>query len=1028
MKEKRCEMENSWQEKFFNIPPGEDFASSLVRGLEQRFSESVREKPDRYIDTVILLNNSRSLRRLENIFYESGITILPKLGLVTDISFLTNGSTAIKKEIKVESRLEKLLSLEKLVFGYLMELGHYIQKDSSFDLTMSLEQILHDLTLSGSDANAFDNIDKGDLSSHRIQSLGFLKIIKEYQVYLNKNNILDLEGLNFLWLKLIEEEWKIFPPNFPIIIAGSTGSRHTTARLMKAISKLPMGWVILPGVDETMTDQCWKEIQPDHPQYSFKKLYSYINGIKIEYNKATCPPNWTADSRKQEIKSRAKLMSYAMLPSKRLHIWQELKHELAGIFKEGLKKVSILEVSSSREEAETIALIVRMALEKKQTVSIVTPDIKNAKRVTQALKRWNITPDNSFGLDPLQTSLSRFIRLVLDFQCLRFDIHNFIALLKHPLCLKSNRLRHLSFFRNFEVRYLRGNTFEVDIFDLKRSFIKEKYKQTSKQEYTNWLTWIIDLLDYKLGIKDKKENYDLNFFIKGFESLVVKLNGLSQTFTEENKTGFQNLNPNDFFGLEHNSMSLIKIIEEIKANATHSRKLNFASFRAFFTCILKNLHIPLNPIDSTENVFIWGTLESRTQKTDICILSGLNEGVWPRRPRSDFWLNEKMRGDIGLQSQNHTLGLAAHDFQNAFMMDEVILSRSTFTDGNNMLPTRWLLRLQKLLSGAGGIRTLKELNKRGDFYSNILFGIRKRLYNEINLTTEPTVGLRPCPMPSVKFRPTKISISSFIRLINDPYEIYAREILELKKMDPVYVPFDSRLKGIFMHELMRKFVQETMKKKPDFHQWCQQLIEITYSFIEKNIRDPRVKIRLMAEIKNKVNHIITAEIERRKTSNPTNLEITGQKKFSLLSGIDIVLTAKADRIDTSGDNKVIILDYKSSKPSEKVFKLNMPQLDLEALLANYSAFSQSKKHSDLEVGIIVLGTKILELKKSINQEQVKKIEKGFLNIVERIFCDDWGYISKKSGLSNYSGDYDHLARYGEWSITDKPFPLKIDGS
>ena len=91
-------------------------------------------------------------------------------------------------------------------------------------------------------------------------------------------------------------------------------------------------------------------------------------------------------------------------------------------------------------------------------------------------------------------------------------------------------------------------------------------------------------------------------------------------------------------------------------------RLNFSSFRAFFLCILRDLHIPLDPVESTGNVFIWGTLESRTQKTDICILSGLNEGVWPRRLRSDFWLNEKMRRDMGLQSQSHTLGLAA-DFQ-----------------------------------------------------------------------------------------------------------------------------------------------------------------------------------------------------------------------------------------------------------------------------------------------------------------------------------------------------------------------------
>ena len=62
------------------------------------------------------------------------------------------------------------------------------------------------------------------------------------------------------------------------------------------------------------------------------------------------------------------------------------------------------------------------------------------------------------------------------------------------------------------------------------------------------------------------------------------------------------------------------------------------------------------------------------------------------------------------------------------MMDEVILSRSTFTHGNNNLPTRWL-RLQKLLSGADGASVLKELNKRGAFYTKTLFGIRKRLHD-----------------------------------------------------------------------------------------------------------------------------------------------------------------------------------------------------------------------------------------------------------------------------------------------------------
>ena len=86
-----------------------------------------------------------------------------------------------------------------------------------------------------------------------------------------------------------------------------------------------------------------------------------------------------------------------------------------------------------------------------------------------------------------------------------------------------------------------------------------------------------------------------------------------------------------------------------------------------------------------------------------------------------------------------------------------------------------------------------------------------------------------------------------------------------------------------MHSLMRNFILETMKKKPDFNRWCQQLMEMAYSFTKRNIRDARVRTRIMEEIKGKLNYIVTAEIERRKNSNPINLEITGQKKFSLLN-------------------------------------------------------------------------------------------------------------------------------------------------
>ena len=45
---------------------------------------------------------------------------------------------------------------------------------------------------------------------------------------------------------------------------------------------------------------------------------------------------------------------------------------------------------------------------------------------------------------------------------------------------------------------------------------------------------------------------------------------------------------------------------------------------------------------------IWGPLEARLQHSDLTILSGLNEGVWPPEPAVDPWMSRPMRRDFGL--------------------------------------------------------------------------------------------------------------------------------------------------------------------------------------------------------------------------------------------------------------------------------------------------------------------------------------------------------------------------------------------
>ena len=74
-----------------------------------------------------------------------------------------------------------------------------------------------------------------------------------------------------------------------------------------------------------------------------------------------------------------------------------------------MPRLKILECSTIEEEAQTIAVIIREALEQpEKRVSLVTPDRGLARRVSQHLERWDINADDSAGLPCLLLRLEGF--------------------------------------------------------------------------------------------------------------------------------------------------------------------------------------------------------------------------------------------------------------------------------------------------------------------------------------------------------------------------------------------------------------------------------------------------------------------------------------------------------------------------------------------------------------------------------------------------------------------------------------------
>ena len=167
-------------------------------------------------------------------------------------------------------------------------------------------------------------------------------------------------------------------------------------------------------------------------------------------------------------------------------------------------------------------------------------------------------------------------------------------------------------------------------------------------------------------------------------------------------------------------------------------------------------------------------MDARISNTEITILGGMNEGIWPQIKNTDHWLNRSMRKEAGLLSQERKVGLLAHDFQQGINNNTVIITRSERIDDTPSIPSRWLNRITNLLKGLGsdGRNQLDEMKTRGNFWLNLAKAVEEPKQNL-------TPAKRPSPVPPLAVRPKNLSVTQIETLIRDPYSIYALSLIHI---------------------------------------------------------------------------------------------------------------------------------------------------------------------------------------------------------------------------------------------------------
>ncbi len=958
--------------RVFGIPPGADFPAELARGLRARFAG---HPPEALARCEVLVNTARMQTRLRDALMTHGPGFLPRIRLLTEIA----GG-------EVDPPLRSRFELSRLIRQLLQAEPDLGPTSAAFSLAESLFRLLDEMQGEGVSMEILDDLDVSQHSLHWDRSLRFIRLIARFLGPASGGQA----RLRAAVTQLVAD-WQDAPPAHPLIVAGSTGSRGPNAMLMQAVSRLPQGALVLPGFDFDLPGAVWRQLDElleseDHPQFRYAHLMAALD----------LPPRavqgWSAAPAPDA--ARNALISLALRPAPVTDQWLRDGPAL-GDLHEATAHLSLIEAPSPRAEAQAIALCLRDAAVQGRRAALITPDRTLARRVTAALDRWHLVPDDSAGRPLGLSAPGRFLRQTAELMTGTVTAEALIALLKHPLAHSAGgRGDHLRHLRDLEL-YLRRYAVPFPDADALADFAAKG------PERGDWAAW----LSGALGTKPDEGERPLEDWVAAHEAFAARLAGGTQEGTGE-------------LWLKEAGRAARALFDELTLHAEHGGDVTGRDYLAILDALFVGKEVR-EITQSHPEVMIWGTLEARAQGADLVILGGLTEGTWPSAPSPDPWFNRQMRRDAGLLLPERQIGLSAHDFQQAAGAPEVVLSRAARNAEAQTVPSRWLNRLTNLIAGLpgqGGDAALAAMRERGRHWLQQA----QILDADLRAVPEPSKrrNPRPAPAPPVSARLKGLPVTRVEMLIRDPYHIYAERILKLSPLDPLSPQADARLRGTVLHRVPEDYLKSHPPGTPPDRE---AFLRIAEQVLDASCPWPATRQHWRARLDPVAQDFVTWN-----AALPGTPVLSEQKGAMTLAEPPFTLTGKPDRIDRLPDGRLQIYDYKTGAlpGAKEVVHFNI-QLKLLALMAMQDAFGIGAGDVAL-AEFVSLGSKFARRDGGADPDSVADTRARLLRFIATYRRPDQGFTALRAPkFEDRAGDYDALSRRGEWEITDRPETQRV---
>jgi RecB family exonuclease len=259
-------------------------------------------------------------------------------------------------------------------------------------------------------------------------------------------------------------------------------------------------------------------------------------------------------------------------------------------------------------------------------------------------------------------------------------------------------------------------------------------------------------------------------------------------------------------------------------------------------------------------------------------------------------------------------------------------------------------------------------------------------------------------------------------LLRDPYAIYARHILRLFKLNPLRPSPDALLRGSVLHKVLETFT----RTRPDDESRDAartRLIAVAETVLTEEVPWPAARALWLSRMHRAADFFLG--VEAMLGGTPVVIEEQGAVE---LTGLPFTLTAKPDRIDALPDGRVHIFDYKTGSPPNKdQQKFFDKQLLLEAAMVTRGAFKPLDGPREVEgITYIGLGASPKQDTSTPDDAILGQVWEELHHLIGEYMSPDRGYVSRRAMHGErFPGDYDHLARFGEWEMTDDPKPEDV---